>query len=95
MVLVSAKATLPIPWLIFTKVAPVIFHSKVAEPPLFISVGEALKATISGRVGEVAAGGDDGDGGVFMVIQPASPDNNTIIINIMLTIKLLFIGFSP
>jgi hypothetical protein len=40
-----------------TDVAPVTFQSRVADSPVFISVGLALKATTTGGVAGCAAGG--------------------------------------
>ena len=46
--MVPAASTWPTPLSISIEVAPVTFHSKVADPPVFISVGLAAKATMFG-----------------------------------------------
>lgn len=47
--LVPEEITAPIPLLIETEVAPAKFHCKVADCPMVIVLGLALKASIIGK----------------------------------------------
>jgi hypothetical protein len=66
-ILVPAISTGPIPWSIFTKLAPVTFHNRVDVPPELIADGLLLNSLITEGCG---IGGMIFDTGGKTVIQP-------------------------